>query len=109
MEKSLYYILDGKKPIPCNQIEFLSLNQDRKIEKTFFEGVEVSTVFLGLSHGSDNGLPILFETLVFGGEFDGYMVRYTNFDDALIGHSKVCYMVDKIAIDRENKLKNLGL
>lgn len=84
-------------------------NQSRKIESTTFGESEVSTVFLGFSHGHDKGKPILFETLVFGGEHDGYMLRYTSWDEAISGHEEVCRMINKVAIDRENKLNDLGL
>ena len=103
-----YYILVNKIPHPCDDIS-LYLKEDRKIERTTFGESEVSTVFLGFSHGHDKGKPILFETLVFGGEHDGYMLRYTSWDEAISGHEEVCIMINKVAIDRENKLNDLGL
>ena len=103
-----YYILDGHNPVKCDDMKIWSA-QDRKIKKSHFGEVEVSTVFLGISHGQERGFPILFETLVFGGEYDGHMLRYTQYHEALEGHDEVCYMVNKIAIDRENKLNELGL
>lgn len=40
------------------------------------ELVEVSTVFLGINHNfTGKGAPILWETMVFGGEFDQYQDR----------------------------------
>lgn len=102
------YILVDKVPVKCDNFDnFYKI--DRKILRTKFGEVEVSTVFLGFEHGFDGDKPILFETLVFGGEFDEYMLRYTDYDEALKGHDKVCYMVNKVAIDRENKLNDLGL
>jgi len=103
-----YYILVDKEPVKCNDVA-LWLTKDRKIEKTKFGEVEVSTVFLGMSHGEQNGKPILFETLVFGGRHDSYMDRYTTWDDAVKGHKEVCDMVDKVSIERNNKLNDLGL
>ncbi len=107
-----YYILIDKNPVCCSDTKlWLKYQNDksRVIDRTSFGEVEVSTVFLGWAHGLDNGLPILFETLVFGGEFDGHMQRYTSWDDAVKGHDEVCKMVNKVAIDRENKLNDLGL
>lgn len=46
----------------------------------------VSTVFLGLNHAWDDGPPLLFETLVFGGPLDETMERYTTEEQARIGH-----------------------
>jgi len=40
------------------------------------EGVRVSTVFLGIDHSFGRGGPVLFETMVFGGEYDQEMERY---------------------------------
>ena len=53
--------------------------------------VLVSTVFIGLDHRpvsmfGSSGPPILFETLIFGGDEDGLMQRYASWDDAKTGH-----------------------
>jgi hypothetical protein len=41
------------------------------------EGVSVSTVWLGMDHGHDGGVPVIFESMVFGGQHDNYCERYT--------------------------------
>ena len=58
------------------------------------ERVRVSTVWLGLDHsfGLTSKTPIIFETLVFGGPFDGDMERYSTEEEALRGHQA---MVEK--------------
>ena len=56
------------------------------------EKVHVSTVFLGLDHNfyrgnvGQEGLPILWETMIFGGEHDQWQARYSSRADALAGH-----------------------
>ncbi len=54
------------------------------------DGYEVSTVFLGLDHGYGNGftgLPLLFETMIFGqGDGDGYQTRCSTWDEAVQMH-----------------------
>ena len=40
--------------------------------------------------------PILFETMIFGGEYDGYQERYSNYEDSFIGHKKACDLVNKL-------------
>lgn len=51
------------------------------------EGIEVSTVFLGLNHRHLlNGPPLLFETMIFGGAYDMSQWRYTSYKKALKGH-----------------------
>ena len=50
-------------------------------------GVKVSTVFLGLDHNWSNGsLPVLWETMIFGGPHDQYQERYTLKSEAIKGH-----------------------
>lgn len=61
---------------------------DRVVWKTRFGEVEVSTVFLGLDHAFE-GPPLLFETLVFGGELDGQMERYSTRQSAIAGHDQM--------------------
>jgi len=48
----------------------------------------VSTVFLGLNHGWF-GIPLWFETMIFGTSIDGAQDRYTTWDEALRGHEKM--------------------
>ncbi len=50
--------------------------------------VIISTVFMGINHGDITGElpPLIFETLVMGGEYHGAMVRYSTEAEALAGH-----------------------
>ena len=48
----------------------------------------VSTVFLSIDHAFGGGLPILFETMIFGGPLDGYQWRYHVRVQAERGHQK---------------------
>jgi len=51
--------------------------------------VFVSTVFLGLDHNlRGEGPPILFETMVFGGECK-LQLRYTTWEEAQEGHKEI--------------------
>ena len=51
------------------------------------QSVRVSTIFLGLDHRWGGGDPVLWETMIFGGEHDGYQERYTSQRAALDGHA----------------------
>ncbi|QQX80814.1 hypothetical protein JK628_02780 [Shewanella sp. KX20019] len=83
------YIQGPQKPIKKGNKKMLG-----KINHFRSEAVRVSTVFLGLDHNwYDNGKPIIFETMVFGGIRDGAMIRYRTWDDAKVGHDE---MVDAI-------------
>ena len=91
-----YYILSGKTPVKVD--DFMTWvdnfqNQVKTVEYTKIGNVTISTVFLGLDHNYDGGQPILFETMVFGGEYGGHIDRYHTWEEAEKGHHKVCAMV----------------
>jgi hypothetical protein len=93
-----YYKLDDKhNVIECTRDEYITLfgdDKNRRVAKTTIGNVEVSTVFLGLDHGfSQHDVPIVFETMVFNGPFDGDMERYATWQQAVDGHVA---MVNKV-------------
>lgn len=56
--------------------------------------IRVSTIFLGLDHNFVGaGLPILFETMVFGGLLDGLQERYHTWEEAEKGHAIILAQV----------------
>ncbi len=56
----------------------------------------VSTVFLGMDHSFGLGLePILWETMVFGGQHDGEFWRYSSRGEALAGHWRAVRLVHR--------------
>lgn len=57
------------------------------------DGVRISTVFLSFDHGFGAGPPLLFETMIFGGEHDDYQERYSTRAEALAGHLRAVEMV----------------
>lgn len=64
--------------------------EKRRVAWTEIEGVNVSTIFLGLDHNfSDGGPPILWESYVMGGDLDGEMRRYSSRAEALKGHDEI--------------------
>jgi hypothetical protein len=98
-----HYILNAHgEPEPCPDLLTWARwyeSADRRVAQDMDEGapgggkVHVSTVFLGRDHGFGRGLPVLWETLVFGGVLDGEMQRYTSLADALAGHQAMCTRV----------------
>lgn len=92
-----FYVLDGVTPVPVS--EFLERNKRLKIDEV--GEVTVSTVFLGVDHNwSDVGPPVLFETMIFGGEHDEYQQRYSSYADALAGHERAVDLVKQSQHDR---------
>jgi len=93
------YILVNEEPIEIDDLIvwakwFEAAN--RQLARTEVNGVSISTVFLGIDHSfsyADDGLPVLWETLVFGGKLNGECQRYISKDEALIGHSNMVTVV----------------
>ena len=90
-----YYDRDG---VPMSQSAWMAKFEDREYKRvateTFDGGVEVSTVWLGLNHNWDpDGLPLIFETMVFGGKKDGEQWRYSTEALAIEGHAAVVRLV----------------
>lgn len=83
------YILENGQPVPCNDLPEWAQqfgSAERVIAQDQLGDVLVSTVFLGLDHSFGGAVPILYETMIFGGPHDGYQERYATRDDAEAGH-----------------------
>lgn len=93
------YILDiDKTPLRCDDLTEWAMwfqRADRIVKRSIDGDVTVSTVFLGLDHSFNlfEGRPVLFETMVFGGQFDGDQRRYHTWHEALAGHDAECARV----------------
>lgn len=90
------YILDGKTPVKCNNtLEWARWYEtaDRSVAFTELNGARVSTVFLSLSHSFGEGEPLLFETMVFGGEHDGEMTRCSTWEQAEEMHKNMVQLI----------------
>ena len=74
-----YYRLDGHEVVKCNNLEEWAKwfkTADRHVARDTHGKVTVSTIFLGLDHNFGDGKPVLFETLVLGGDINSEMDRY---------------------------------
>jgi hypothetical protein len=109
----MMYILVDNVPVETDDVELWgdNLSKNRSIKYTEFgDSISVSTVFLGLDHShTKNTGPILFETMVFGSKYEDYQERYQTYDEAILGHERICEMVDEVKINRNDKLNDLGL
>lgn len=61
----------------------------KRLRQDEHDGVLVSTIWLAMDHSFGYGEPIHWETMVFGGEMDGYQERYTSEEEALAGHERI--------------------
>lgn len=95
---SRFYLLDeNKKLVPTDLMtwarEFADDNK-RIVRSDVIAGCHVSTVFLGLDHGFTNeGVPIVFETMTFEGPIEQQQERYSTWDEAVAGHDAMCAKV----------------
>ena len=108
----MYYRLNGKniEKVSIEEFSMRSNSFSTQLFKSNFGEVDVSTIFMAMDHSfGDDGEPILFETMVFGGEYNDYQERYHTYDEAEEGHRRICEMVDKVAINRDKKLGELGI
>ncbi|HEY6143716.1 MAG TPA: hypothetical protein VIV55_09930 [Flavobacterium sp.] len=93
-----WYILKGKIPEKVGWEEYLNWGYNggnTKVDRTDIGNILVSTVFLGIDHSFRSDVPILFETMIFGGELEGYQERYSTWDEAVKGHKRACDRVLK--------------
>lgn len=106
MNPPMYAILKNKQVVPCTFEEwsqwidatYVAMGEvsaeearrnfiaKRQVANDVLPGdIRVSTVFLGINHGFCPR-PLWFETMVFGGKFDGSMHRYERYEEAEAGH-----------------------
>lgn len=94
--KSDWYILKDKHPVPVDMLQaakWLSEINNKRIAFTEIRGIQISTVFLGLDHSFMSDIPVLFETMVFGGTLDNEGERYYTYQEAEEGHKRMCERV----------------
>lgn len=92
-----HFMLDeNHKLIPIddsNMIEWMKwarwfeIEENRRVAQDYVNEIHISTIFLGFDHNFfSHGPAILFETMVFNGEYDRYQERYSTWDEAVEGH-----------------------
>lgn len=86
-----YYDRQGN-PLP-DMLDWAKRVEDKKNKVVKQESVGdywVSTVWLGLNHQFGNGPPLIFETMVFRGNWsDLYCERYSTEEQAMKGHIEI--------------------
>lgn len=104
-ELSYHWILsaDGE-PVPVDVLTWARwFEQDPDhvvLHDSVTPSVRVSTVFHGFDprvglHGPTSTSPALWETMIFGGPFDGHQDRYTSKLEALEGHADCVRLVEQ--------------
>ena len=104
-EPLLYYILNEDHSITVSE-DILKWaqsfeSQNRIVAKTHIGNVNVSTVFLGLDHRfGDEGPPLIFETMIFGGTYDEAQYRTSTYEEAQAVHATAVRKVKTTAYGR---------
>lgn len=94
------WILDGHTPKRVGRDKYYKwasqpFDVTRRVANDSIGDVGISTVFLSIDHSYsldddyETSPPILFETMVFRGDHDGEMWRYSTWDEAVAGHEAV--------------------
>lgn len=106
--RPLYFDRQGQ---PISEDEWLRRlgSPGVKVEHTMVREARISTVWLGLDHSHGDGLPLIFETMVFGLEGEGApRWRYSTEVEAIDGHwSAVQWVQDTLRIphgSREDRM-----
>jgi len=94
--RALHYILDGRTPIPCPTNDWGVYT----VAKTQVGDIEVSTAFFGVDRqfsDESDAAPLLFETMIFGGDNDGDMWLDSTWEQAELRHREIVASIDPAA------------
>lgn len=91
MSASQWYKLNEDKTVtPLPQGEYPDMAENKHVSYDIVNDAQVSTVFLGLDHGHSNfDFPILFETMIFGGEYSESQWRWYTWHEAKFFHDVI--------------------
>ena len=94
----MHWILDDagrpvEEPDVLKWAAWIEETSNREIAQHKIGDVLLSTVFLGLDHSFGRGPPLLYETMIFGGEHDQEQWRYSTHEEAIEGHAKARALV----------------
>src|SRR6266851_4552201 len=97
-EKPRFYRLVGREVYESEWPEIRSIATD------YIGFIYISTAFLAIDHNfsfdAQDTVPVLFETMVFGGVFDELQHRYRTLEEAEIGHRAVVWLVQEAYANR---------
>lgn len=95
---SKQYILEGNTPVKCDDLikwgDWMSDFSSRVVAKDSKSGIDISTVFLGVDYSYEGGPPLLFETMIFGGDNDQELWRCSTWDEAIVQHIRALELIE---------------
>jgi hypothetical protein len=99
--------LEDKKVVACKDAVEWGMwfaNANRRVQETLLylpNSVRVSTVFIGINFTFNDDTRNIFETQVFGGDYDGHKWYYSTWELAEAGHD----IVVEIVSERKKRVK----
>lgn len=69
--------------------------ENKRVAVTDVGDACVSTVYLGMNHAWAGGPPLIFETMIFDGDHDGWCWRYGSEERAQEGHAAVVAALER--------------
>ena len=93
MTESLYFNRDGSPMTITEWARKFESGGSRRVAEDNIGVVRVSTVWIGLNHNWSDGPPLIFETMIFGGDHDEHQERYSTEAQALEGHARAVALV----------------
>jgi hypothetical protein len=106
LEQELW-VLEGHQPKRVDNLYVWArwraeLGNGNRVAEDHIGDVRVSTMFRGINHALfDDGPPLLFETIIFGGPHHMYQRRCATWTEAELCHSEAVRLVqagDKVAL-----------
>ncbi len=93
-----YYILENRKPVQVEDYEQWKRwleTANREVKRTELpNGIIIATEFIGQAECIDETKPpLLFETMIRGGIYNGTVLQYTTWEQAEEGHQKAIQLV----------------
>jgi hypothetical protein len=107
-----YYMRDADGTItPTSDVitwgRWMEANEsNRRIRQTTIGDSWISTVFTGINHNLiayTRDVPVIYETMVFGGPLDDTCARYATEEEAIAGHEAI---VESITTEYEREQMN---
>src|SRR5690606_14600642 len=99
MKPAFYMLNEQREVVPVDDRDWRWLPRENdddpgRVAQDSIGEVKISTVFLGINYRPfDEGLPLVFETMIFGGEFDQMQEHYATWGEAEAGHR---YWAEKV-------------
>lgn len=81
------YDKNGAQIDPLTWGDYNANRDYSQIADSYFAGMRLSTVWLGVNHDFTGEKPVVFETMIFGGPFGArVLARYHTEEEAALGH-----------------------